>query len=209
MSTFSERPGRPATAPRSRSHGKFLHDRLKTSRAALALLVLNCVLVPGTSVGSDDETKILFDAAASSSLVVEVEQMCSEERLRSIEAEVRWGILSSDQTKDASLQAMASSTEVSIDLTEFPRGFERGDFKRIAVPAETILSQKRGLQPGDDLKPPGLPYSYLLTDLAPGVMYNARLLIRTDQGWVPSGTVRFRTPICAVDMADRDAGGDQ
>lgn len=210
MSTFFELPDQPALPPRSRFRGKHVHDKLRFGRIALAVLALSWVLVfPGSSTASDKDAKILTDSPASSFLVVEVEQTCSEERLRTIDAEVRWGFDTSDQTKAANFQEVTRSTEVSIDLTEFPRGFERGDFKRIAVPAERLQPTAKGGRLSAGMKPSPLPYAHLLTDLTPGIMYNARLLIRTEEGWVPSGIVRFRTPICAVDMADRDAGGDQ
>lgn len=208
-------PGHRVTRARSRSRRdsqqpqSTQHRRLLRS-SALTLLALGCLLMlPGSSSASEEEAPILFDSDASSALVVEVEQRCSEERLRTIDAEVLWGFDATAKTKAVGLKELRESTEVSIDLTVYPRGFERGDFERIVVPTEALQTQKRAQLRTGNTSTSSPAHSYLLTNLSPGVMYSARLLVRTHRGWVPSGIVRFRTPICAVDMADEDAGGER
>ena len=130
-------PGHRVTRARSRSRRdsqqpqSTQHRRLLRS-SALTLLALGCLLMlPGSSFASEEEAPILFDSDASSALVVEVEQRCSEERLRTIDAEVLWGFDATAKTKAVGLKELRESTEVSIDLTVYPRGFERGDFERI------------------------------------------------------------------------------
>ena len=41
-------------------------------------------------------------------------------------------------------------------------------------------------------------------DLQPGVVYFARALVLVGEGWIPTQTTRFMTPVCAVDGLERE-----
>jgi hypothetical protein len=85
---------------------------------------------------------------------------------------------------DVTLRWDVKRTEVTanrIDITEFRDGFDKGRY---------LTS---GDRPIDERE-------IVFTDARPGLYYYWRVLTRTSEGWVVSGTGRFDAPVCPADM---------
>lgn len=161
------------------------------------------LLIPGpASAENPEEPKIviLHNTDVSSALSVEVEPRCSELRFRSPEAKLRWSIDASAVPKSKALDDLMATTEFRLDVSKSPAGLVEGRFDSITVSSAVSRadqSTKSGV-------PRTAAYSAVVRDLAPGVYYHTRVLVRTPDGWVASSPIGFISPVCPVDGLDRD-----
>lgn len=205
-STWSSRRASPA---RSRPRRKFNHlDSARHRRSlrigTLAVLAMALILsIPGPASAEnpeEPEVVILHDTDVASALSVEVEPRCSELRFRSPEAKLRWSIDASAVPKSKALDDLMATTEFRIDVSKSPAGLVSGRFDSITVSSTVSRADQSTKSSG----PRTAAYSAVVRDLAPGVYYHTRVLVRTPDGWVASSPIGFISPVCPVDGLDRD-----
>ena len=180
----------------------------RTAGAAVAgaLLVLGAAVPPAASAA---DAPVLTDRGEAAALVVQVETQCSELRVRGSEAVVRWSVDVSEVPKSSLANELVEAREFRIDLSPYPRGLERGEFKTLRVPEGSVADPTALVDLPKNAVHPNAGREMLLGDLQPGVSYRARVLALTSEGWLASDQVMFRAPICPVDMAERAAGGER
>jgi len=177
-----------------RFHRQSIVDSSRPPRvAALALLLIGCLfLVPSGGSAAEEEDTLPIESDNFGAIVVEIDPRCSEVRLRSPEAKVRWTIDPSRVSRSADLESLLSSDEFRIDLSKFPNGLESGRFDSIVV--SRLIAQL------DDETEVLIPrFSAVARGLRAGVYYKARVLFKTSEGWVASSSVGFMSSVCPVD----------
>jgi hypothetical protein len=163
--------------------------------------------IPASSPAADDEAAILTGTPEASVLVVEAETRCSQYRMRSPEAVVRWQIDASAAPKSALADELEAARDFRVDFSIYPDGLERGEFQSIIVPKDSVADPTAHLDLPKGASYPSAGREMLLGDLQPGVTYRLRVLALTSQGWLASDRYMFRAPICPVDMDEEAAGG--
>jgi len=173
--------------------------------AALALSAL--LALPASLPAADDEAAVLAGTAEGSALVVEAETRCSEFRMRSPEAVVRWHVDAGTAPKSSLATELQEARDFRVDYSIYPDGLDRGDFESIVVPKDSVADPTAHLDLPKGVAHPMAGRELLLGDLRPGVTYRVRVLALTSQGWLASERYMFRAPICPVDLDDEAAGG--
>lgn len=209
MFTESTVSGHRAAPFRSRPRRKFhsldsaRHRRLLRTGTSAVLAIALILSIPGLASAEnteEPEVVILHDTDVSSALSVEVEPRCSELRFRSPEAKLRWSIDASAVPKSKALDDLMATTEFRIDVSKSPAGLVSGRFDSITVSSTVSRADQSSKSSG----PRTAAYSAVVRDLAPGVYYHTRVLVRTPDGWVASSPIGFISPVCPVDGLDRD-----
>lgn len=177
--------------------------------AAIAIGFVLTIAAPASSPAADDGAAVLTDAAEASALVVEAETRCSQHRMRSPEAVVRWHVDSSAVPKSNLVTELEAARDFRVDFSIYPDGLESGNFESIIVPKDSVADPTAHLDLPKGATHPLAGREILLSDLQPGVTYRVRVLALTSQGWLASDRYMFRAPICPVDMVDEAAGGDR
>ena len=206
------------TRPGRRPVGGCLHPTDLTARttrtpkwtpAAVAIGLGFALLLaaPAPAVAANEEAPVLIGEPEASTLVVEAETRCSELRLRSPEAVVRWRIDAGAAPKSTLVDELEAARDFRIDLSMFADGLERGDYKTFIVPKGSVADPTAHPDLAKGASHPSAGSEMLLGDLQPGVTYRVRVLALTSQGWLASDRYMFRAPICPVDMVDEAAGG--
>jgi hypothetical protein len=180
-------------------------------RATVAIAVgfAAVLAVAVSSPAADDEAAILTSAPEASALVVEAETRCSQHRMRSPEAVVRWHVDSSAVPKSNLVTELEATRDFRVDFSMYPDGLERGEFQSVVVPKDSVADPTAHLDLPKGATHPSAGREMLLGDLQPGVSYRVRVLALTSQGWLSSDRYMFRAPICPVDMVDEAAGGER
>ena len=177
--------------------------------AAIAIGFVLMLAAPTSSPAADDEVAILAGQPEASALVVEAETRCSQYRLRSPEAVVRWHVDSSAVPKSNLVTELEAARDFRVDFSIYPDGLDSGNFESIIVPKNSVADPTAHLDLPKGATHPSAGREMLLEDLQPGVTYRVRVLALTSQGWLASDRYMFRAPICPVDMDDEAAGGDR
>lgn len=172
---------------------------------ALGLAAL--LALPASLPAADDEAAVLTGTPEASALVVEAETRCSQYRMRSPEAVVRWHVEAAAAPKSALVDELEAARDFRVDLSMFPEGLDRGDFESFIVPKDSVADPTAHLDLPKGGTHPMAGREMLLGDLQPGVTYRLRVLALTSQGWLASERYMFRAPICPVDMQEEAAGG--
>jgi len=171
-------------------------------------------------------------AIAENGLAVTIETYCSETRLRTAIARLRWSMPAA--LFDAKRSGAAAMEAQSIETTVFKNGFEKGLF--VSLPLSERATAERPIMPRADarLKRPTLRafqirvveveapvreqtapadaesartgvMSAVVENLEPGVNYTWRVAIDIAGGKAVSAAVRTRAPICPADIVGSPA----
>jgi hypothetical protein len=183
-------------------------SRIRAS-AAIAVAFAAVLASPSLSRAAGDEAAILTSTPEASALVVEAETRCSDYRLRSPEAVVRWHVEADAAPKSNLVDELQAARDFRLDFSIYPDGLERGAFDSVTVPKDSVADPTAHLDLPKGAANPRAGREMLLGDLQPGVTYRLRVLALTSQGWLASERYMFRAPICPVDMVDEAAGGER
>lgn len=203
------RPDGVCTHPNGRTSRSTRGPSWIPAAAAIAIGFVLMLAAPATSPAADDEVAILAGQPEASALVVEAETRCSQYRMRSPEAVVRWRVDSSAVPKSNLVTELEAARDFRVDFSIYPDGLESGNFESIIVPKNSVADPTAHLDLPKGATHPLAGREILLSDLQPGVTYRVRVLALTSQGWLASDRYMFRAPICPVDMVDEAAGGDR
>jgi hypothetical protein len=167
--------------------------RLARARA-LALFALGCTLGVA-SFAADEEVPVLVNAEVAAALVVKAEPRCSEVRLRSPEAKVRWSIVPAAVPESKARASLMAAAEFRIDVSKFASGLKSQRFDSITLSRSAARAAHSS--EAQDSTPPS--YSAVMRDLEPGVYYHTRVLAKSQGKWVASAPIGFLSSICAAD----------
>ena len=175
--------------------------------AALGLAAL--LALPASLPAADVEAAVLTGLPEASALMVEAETRCSQHRMRSPEAVVRWHVDAGAVPKSSLATELEAARDFRVDFSIYPDGLDSGNFESIIVPKDSVADPTAHLDLPKGATHPSAGREMLLGDLQPGVTYRVRVLALTSQGWLASDRYMFRAPICPVDMVDEAAGGER
>ena len=164
---------------------------------------------PASSPAADDGAAILTGMPEASALVVEADTRCSDYRMRSPEAVVRWHVHAAAAPKSNLVDELEAARDIRVDSSIYPDRLESGNFESIIVPKGSVTAPTAHLDLPKGASHPSAGREMLLGDLQPGVTYRVRVLALTSQGWLASDRYLFRAPICPADMDEEAAGGDR
>jgi hypothetical protein len=193
-------------------------------------LIPFCALTIAASIGLASDTVALADQAQQppaarleSRLTLSIETFCSETRLRTSNARIRWSMPRA--VLDGAGIASVAAARQSLEATVYKNGFEKGLLVALPIGAATVdrpvvpLAQGRPQQPRAfqirliEFTPPGVQaaaattgeISAVVENLEPGVNYTWRIALDTPSGRTvsPSATVQAR--VCPADMAQSPA----
>ena len=203
------RPDGVCSHPNGRTSRSTRTPNWVPAAAAIAIGLAWMIATPASSPAADVTATVLVDQPEASALVVEAETRCSDYRMRSPEAVVRWRVDSSAVPKSNLVNELEAARDFRVDFSIYPDGLERGEFQSIVVPKNSVADPTAHLDLPKGATHPSAGREMLLEDLQPGVTYRVRVLALTSQGWLASDRYMFRAPICPVDMDDEAAGGDR
>lgn len=185
--------------------------------AAVSLLALSlCApnMTPGPAQAPVERPQAPAEPSAGPVLTCEV--YCSEAKLRTANARLRW------QTPAAGAEAAAAATgKAELQATVFPRGFEKGIYVTLpvggALPAPAVAAQPKAQQarplrafdirliestPVQRSAAGPAEAGVVVENLEPGMNYTFRLLLGGAAGRSTSQEVTCQAPVCPADMAD-------
>ena len=168
----------------------------------LAVAFAACGLASAASPAEtpEEEIPVLTDTLLSDAIVVDITPACSTVRLREPEARVTWSVETTPGLKTGSLETLQQASEFRIDYSPYPDGLQNGRFEsrrldRSSVPEQSVVK-------ADGTRT--LVHASVVAELRPGVYYRARVLMRTESGWIASTPVGFLSSVCPVDGLDED-----
>jgi len=188
--------------------------------AALTLAVSILGLAPNP-VALADQAQQQPAARLESRLTLSIETFCSETKLRTSNARLRWSIPGA--AVDAASLAAARQ---SLEATVYKNGFDKGLLVALPMGAASVdrpvapLAQGRGQQPPRafqlrliEFTPAGTQaaaaapggMSAVVENLEPGVTYTWRIAIDTPSGRIVSPSVTAQARVCPADMAQSPA----
>ena len=186
---------------------------------ALAIAASILGFVPG-SVALADQAQQQPAARLESRVTLSIETFCSETKLRTSNARIRWSVPRA--VVDA---AGLASTRQSLEATVYKNGFDKGLLVALPIGAATVerpvvpLAQGRPQQPRafqlrliEFAQPrtdaaaaaPG-EMTAVVENLEPGVTYTWRIALETAAGRVVTPTATAQARICPADMAQSPA----
>lgn len=178
--------------------------RIARSQVSAVIVVAVCglalIVVPALAAEGPAPVPVLTDSPLSSAINVDVDSRCSEIRFRSPEAKVVWYVGAAPGLKADAVDALTRASEFRIDFSPYPEGLEIGRFEsrlldRTSAPEQAVVKAD-----GSHTR----AHAAVVTELKPGVYYQARVLVKTDDGWVASSSVGFLSSICPVDGIAED-----
>jgi hypothetical protein len=152
-------------------------------------------------------------------LTVEVEPYCSETKLRTSNARIRWS-MPKEALEAHKLTALAGAKQ-SLEATVYRDGFEKGLLVSIplaqASPERPLAAQVQQKQPrvrafqfsvigyeqpkeARAVEGGGAEMSAVVEGLEPGVNYTWRIAIETESGRIVSESTTSRAVVCPADM---------
>jgi hypothetical protein len=160
------------------------------------------------------------EAAAGVALICEV--YCSETKLRTANARIRWKLVPGPAL-DAAKAANLSRAEQRLETTVYKNGFAKDLYVSLpvsqagyerAVPSSALAKQGQGTLRAYqirivDIERPKSTELFaagseetlaVVENLEPGMNYTWRLVIQTDADQVASPTVTCQAPVCPADM---------
>ena len=183
----------------------------------LAIFVLSCLAVEFSS-----DTRALGQATQQtareeSRLTVAVDAFCSDTKLRTSNARIRWG-MPGDALEASGVKSFAAAKQ-SLEATVYKNGFEKG--LQVSVPisqaspdrpvAAQLQERKPKLrafqfslieieQPKATLAVEGGEMGAVVEGLEPGVNYTWRIAIDTAAGRIVSAPVTSQARVCPADL---------
>jgi len=143
---------------------------------------------------------VLTDSPLSGAILVDVTPGCSDVRLREPEARVVWSVETTPGLKADSVETLTRASEFRIDYSPYPDGLENGRFESRRLDRSSVAEQSVLKSDGTRTR----IHASVVAELRPGVYYRARVLVRTEDGWVASAPVGFLSSVCPVDGLDED-----
>jgi hypothetical protein len=189
---------------------------------ALTIAVSILGLAPDT-VALADQAQPQPAARLESRLTLSIETFCSETKLRTSNARIRWSIPRT--ALDAAGIAGVAAARQSLEATVYKNGFEKGLLVALPIGAATVdrpvLPQLQGrpqqprafqlrliefAQPRVDAAA-GTPgeMSAVVENLEPGVNYTWRIAIDTPSGRLVSPSATSQARVCPADMVQSPA----
>jgi len=153
----------------------------------------------GMAGAEENEAPILGDEEALTMVVLGASAFCPEPPAHLPVVDFRLELRDLQGRVDPMLLEILASEELLLELTMFRGGFEQGKSESFVLEpfgGGAAISSLSGTE--------GLATSMTVGDLAPGVVHYARVLFLVGGEWAPTETIRFTSPICAVDGLDRE-----
>jgi hypothetical protein len=151
-------------------------------------------------------------------LTLTVEAFCSDTKLRTSDARIRW-TMPSDALEAAGVRDLATARQI-LETTVYKNGFEKGLLVSVpvaqATPEKPIRAQAQGRNAAvrafqfsliqiEQQKARGdggpMQMGALVEGLEPGVNYTWRIAIQTASGKIVSPSVTNQAMVCTADMA--------
>lgn len=186
-----------------RAHERLLRRHpVRIAVTTVAVVVAACGLAAAASPPDAPETPVpvLTDSPLSAGITVDVDPRCSETGFRNPEVKVSWAVEPVPGLKAEGAERLARATEFRIDYSPYPDGLERGRFESLRVDRDAAPLQPVAKADGTRRE----AHASVVRELRPGVYYRARVLVRTDDGWVASSAVGFLSSVCPVDGLAED-----
>lgn len=192
-----------------------------------SVLAAAALTVPGAPAGSGVLTAAQAPAQATEPrLTVTCEVFCSDVKLRTSNARLRWTL--ADGAPTTALRSLANTTQ-SLETTVFSAGFEKGLFVTLPIgpasadrpvqarraPAAAQLQRRAfdiqliELESPADARTPGSQSGAVVEGLEPNVNYTWRLGVDTPAGRVYSAPIMCRPLVCPADLVDDPRPGPQ
>jgi len=167
----------------------------------LSVIVLAFAIVfAGSPVRADEnEIPILKEAKGVELLFLRASPFCPEPPAHLPANDFQLELLDSDAPIDPVTLELLASKDIRVEVTVLRGGLERGDSESYELRPLRGESPSNHRSEGD-----AIATSMTVGDLQPGVVYFARALILVENGWIPTRTIKFTTPICAVDGLDEE-----
>lgn len=178
--------------------------RRRTASRSAELLFLGIIVVFAAAPqidGAERELPVLEGRESIVSLVVRASPYCPDPPVALPATELRLEFSEFEGTPDPMTMEILESKEIRIELTVRRDGFE-GEGEGV----ESIRVEPLQRVPGSGERGTTeiAATSTSADELQPGVIYFARALVLVGDGWIPTETTRFMTPVCAVDGLDRE-----
>jgi hypothetical protein len=205
-------------------------DIIKEGPMRSPLLPFGALTIAASILGLAPHTLALADQAQpqpaarlESRLTLSIETFCSETRLRTSNARIRWGMPRA--VLDGAGIAGVAAARQSLEATVYKNGFEKGLLIALPIGAATVdrpvvpLAQGRPQQPRAfqlrliEFTPPGVQaaagtpaeMTAVVENLEPGVNYTWRIAIDTPSGRMVSPSATAQARVCPADMAQSPA----
>ena len=158
------------------------------------------IIFAGSPVSADEnEMPILAEAKGMELLFLRASPFCPEPPAHLPSNDFRLELLDSDAPIDPITLEILASKDIRVEVTFLRGGLERGDSESYELKPLRKASPSNDRSDGE-----AIATSMTVGNLQPGVVYFARALVLVGEGWIPTKTTKFMTPICAVDGLDRE-----
>lgn len=148
---------------------------------------------------AEGELPVLEGRESIVSLELRVSPYCPDPPAALPATELRLELGEFEGTADPMTLEILESKEIRIELTVRRDGFEGEGGASIHVEPLRRVPDSAG-RGTTEIAVTGTS----VDDLQPSVIYFARALVLVGDGWVPTETTRFMTPVCAVDGLERE-----
>ena len=176
--------------------------RRRPASRSVKLLFLGVIVVLAATPqvgGAERELPVLEGRESIVSLVLRASPYCPDPPAALPATELRLELGEFEGPTDPMTAEILESKEIRIELTVFREGFEGEGVASIHVEPLQRVSDSAERRTTELAVT-----STSADDLQPGVVYFARALVLVGEGWIPTQTTRFMTPVCAVDGLERE-----
>ena len=188
----------------------------RTPLSLPGLIVPLLVLAPASQPPLDAQAPPHIERAVSDSgLTITCEVYCSDTKLRTANARIRW-----HASKDAPEAARLATAPHRLQVTVFYQGFEKNQYVTVPI-GEPGTPAPRAAGAAPDRRPlrayqfqvieterprttdvAAIEQGVVLEGLEPGINYSWRVVAETAAGNVTSAVVMCQAPVCPADMVD-------
>jgi len=170
--------------------------------AKLLFLGVIAVLAATAQIdAAEGELPVLEGRESIVSLELRVSPYCPDPPAALPATELRLELGEFEGTPDPMTLEILESKEIRIELTVRRDGFEGEGAGVASIQVEPL---RRALDSAGRGTTEIAVTGTSVNDLQPSVIYFARALVLVGDGWVPTETTRFMTPVCAVDGLERE-----
>jgi hypothetical protein len=199
---------------------------------AISLLLAGLALGGAPASSQTPKETVRTESRTDEGTVITIETYCSETKLRTTNARIRWAVSPAFfRSNAASADVMSGQT---IETTVYKNGFEKGLWVALplssqATPERPIAARAQGqlkalnirafqlrvvgVEPpavrrenaGTEEKAMSEETGVVVENLEPGVNYLWRVALDTANGRVVSPTVKTRAPVCPADIVPSPA----
>ncbi len=168
-------------------------------RPVVALAVLVASLSFATAGASEGDLPILGNGEGFHGLVLRASAYCPDPPAHLPAVVLRLELGEFESEPDPVTLEILASKDIRVELTVVRGGFESGHAEAFEVGPLQRPASSNGKPEVE-----AISTSMIAEGLQPAVVHFARALVLVGEGWVPTETTRFTTPICAVDGLDRE-----